>query len=181
LYGLWNGAFVVRLGIWIDKNFWGYKRNFVELADSWINIYGVLRMRCMKEILARCGYRCDLCPGYSGNIHGLEDKQRCSDGWFKYIGVRYNPDEIGCQGCLNEEEIADPDCPVRPCVKEKGFNTCGECQEFACENLKTRMNFFENRLGDLTKIPKKDYILFIEPYMSENRLLKIWKSVKDEK
>jgi len=127
----------------------------------------------MKEILARCGYRCDLCPGYSGNIESAEDRQWCSDGWFRYIGIRYAPDEIGCHGCLDEEEPADPDCPVRPCVKEKGLDNCAYCEEFPCEKLKTRMNFFEDRLGDLTKVPKEDYTMFIEPYVSKNRLLKI--------
>ena len=127
----------------------------------------------MKEILARCGYRCDLCPGYLGNIKSSEDRQRCSDGWFTYIGVRYLPEEIGCRGCLDEEEPADLNCPVRPCVKEKGVDNCAYCKDFACDKLKTRMNFFEDRLGDLTKVPKEDYHLFIEPYISKKRLLKI--------
>ena len=137
------------------------------------NIYVVLINRCMKEILARSGYRCDLCPGYSGNIHSAEDRQQCSDGWFKYIGIRYAPEEIGCRGCLDEEEPADPNCPVRPCVKEKGLDNCAYCGDFPCDKLKTRMNFFEDRLGDLTKIPKEDYATFIEPYMSKNHLLRV--------
>lgn len=66
------------------------------------------------KILARCGYRCDLCPGYIENIHSDEDRQRVSDGWFTYIGVRYLPDEIECRGCLDEEEPADPDCLSAP-------------------------------------------------------------------
>ena len=30
----------------------------------------------MKHIIARCGYRCDLCPAYIENITCLEDKER---------------------------------------------------------------------------------------------------------
>ena len=134
----------------------------------------------MKEILARCGYRCDLCPGYNGNLHTPEDKQRTSDGWFKYIGIRYSPDEIGCEGCLDEKEPADTECPVRPCVKEKGLENCGYCEDLPCDKLKTRMNFFEDRLGDLSKIPKDDYTLFIEPYVSKERLFKIRASLQKD-
>ena len=134
----------------------------------------------MKEILGRCGYRCDLCPGYIGNIHSDQDKQRVSDGWFRYIGVRYSPEEIGCRGCLDDEEPADPDCPVRPCVKEKSLKNCGYCEDFPCDKLKPRMNFFEDRIGDLTQVPEEDYHTFIEPYMSKKRLQKIHASIDKE-
>lgn len=133
----------------------------------------------MKKVMARCGYRCDLCPGYIGNIHSDQDRKQVSDGWFTYIGVRYPPEEIGCRGCLDEEEPADPNCPVRPCVEEKGLDTCAFCEEFACDKLKTRMNFFEERLGDLSNIPEEDYNKFIRPYMSKERLLRIRETIKD--
>ena len=48
----------------------------------------------MAEILARCGYRCDLCPGYVGNIQSIEDKQRVSDGWFKIKQVLTEPSSL---------------------------------------------------------------------------------------
>ena len=48
----------------------------------------------VNPLIARCGYRCDLCPAYWENIHGPEDQQRTSDGWFKYFGFRIPPDEI---------------------------------------------------------------------------------------
>ena len=49
----------------------------------------------MKEILSRCGYRCDLCLAYRPHIEAYpEDRQRLSDGWFKYFGFRIPPEEI---------------------------------------------------------------------------------------
>jgi len=127
----------------------------------------------MAEILARCGYRCDLCPAYVGNIHSAEDRQSVSDGWFKYLGFRIPVEDIGCRGCLDEEEAIDQECPVRPCVNEKGFDNCGYCREFPCDRLKTRMDFLEDRSGDLPSIPKDDFDKFIKPYMSKDRLQKI--------
>lgn len=44
-----------------------------------------------EQIVARCGFRCDLCPAYEENVHGPEDRQRASDGWFKYYGLGIPP------------------------------------------------------------------------------------------
>ena len=132
----------------------------------------------MAEILARCGYRCDLCPAYVGNIHSVEDRQRVSDGWFKYFGFRIPVEEIGCHGCLDEEELIDQECPVRPCVNERGLDNCGYCREFPCDKLKTRMDFLEDPSGDLLSVPKDDFDKFIKPYISKDRLQKIHTKTK---
>ena len=134
----------------------------------------------MEEILARCGYRCDLCPAYAGNIKDFEDRQRVSDGWFKYAGFRVPPEDIYCPGCLSDQEPVDQDCPVRPCVNEKGLENCGHCPDLPCDNLKTRMNFFEDRLGDFSSIPKDDFDNYIKPYISKDRLMKIHIMIREE-
>jgi hypothetical protein len=76
--------------------------------------------RSVQAVLARCGYRCDLCPAYRENIHGPEAaRQRTSDGWFKYYGFRIPPEQICCDGCRDERPEArhiDAACPIRPCA-----------------------------------------------------------------
>jgi hypothetical protein len=65
--------------------------------------------------LARCGYRCDLCPAYRESIRGPEDQQRTSDAWFKYYGFRIPSEQICCDGCLDERPEArriDTTCPI---------------------------------------------------------------------
>ena len=37
-----------------------------------------------KEILSRCGFRCDLCLAYKKDIGKNDQGQILSDGWFKY-------------------------------------------------------------------------------------------------
>ena len=132
----------------------------------------------MEEILGKCGYRCDLCPAYKQNIKCANDKKRCSDGWSKYLGLEIPPEEIGCGGCLNEKELADPNCPVRPCVVKNNLENCGHCKNFGCDNLKTRMNFIEENV-DLSSIPQEDSDVFIKPYQSKERLLKINKELNN--
>ena len=130
-------------------------------------------MRKKHEILSKCEYRCDLCPAYSGNIHRDDDRQRASDAWFKYFGFRVKPEEINCDGCKDNTEPIDKKCPVHPCVVQKRLDNCGYCQDMPCDKLKTRMNFIEERPINLKDVPREDYIKYIQPYLSKERLIKI--------
>jgi hypothetical protein len=127
----------------------------------------------MAEILARCGYRCDLCPGYTGNIHSDKDRQEASDGWYKYAGFRLAPEDINCPGCSGNNATLDKECPVRPCVMQKKLDNCGQCPDMPCEKLDTRMNFVEERLRVLPNVPENDFDKFLRPYASKARLAKI--------
>jgi len=135
----------------------------------------------MVEILARCGYRCDLCPAYAGNIHSARDRQNASDGWYKYAGFRVPPEKINCPGCSGDNQPQDKDCPVRPCVIQKGIDNCGYCRDMPCDKLKTRMNFFQEHIKHLSSVPRDDFKKFIQPYISKDRLLKIHSSIRKTK
>jgi hypothetical protein len=122
----------------------------------------------MNPIIARCGYRCDLCPAYRENIHGPEDQQRTSDGWFKYFGFRIPPEKIRCDGCCDERREAhriDAACPIRPCAIARGMNTCADCPECGCEHFQSRTvtrQSVEQRTG--APVPPDDYRWFVLPY-----------------
>lgn len=127
----------------------------------------------VAEIIARCGYRCDLCPAYVDNVKDDEDRRMTSDGWFKYFGFRVPPEEIGCRGC--SPDCIDKDCPVRPCAEEKGLPNCGRCDEFPCPKVESRMCFIERFLAehkDLV-VPPEDYRRFFTPYEGKERLARI--------
>ncbi len=123
----------------------------------------------MNPIIARCGYRCDLCPAYRENIHGPEDQQRTSDGWFKYYGFRISPEQICCDGCLDEHSEArriDASCPIRPCTIARCLETCGACSERGgCEHFDSRTvtrEQVEQRVG--APVQAEDYRWFVLPY-----------------
>lgn len=130
----------------------------------------------LNPIIARCGYRCDLCPAYRGNIRGPEDQQRTSDGWFKYYGFRIPPEQICCDGCLDEQSHArrtDTSCLIRPCVIARGLDTCADCSDFGCEHFQSRTvtrESVEQRIG--TPIPPQDYRWFVLPYERRDLLKK---------
>jgi hypothetical protein len=127
----------------------------------------------MKPILTRCGFRCDLCPAYKPNIvKSPQNKQKLSDGWFKYFGFRIPPENIYCEGCMTApSNLLDKDCPVRPCVIDKGFAHCGECDSYICEKLKERLIVYEEIKQKVNKeISEEDYRCFILPYENKKRL-----------
>jgi hypothetical protein len=127
----------------------------------------------VEPILTRCGYRCDLCLAYKPNVMvNPSNRQKLSDGWFKYFGFRLPPEEICCDGCMAENpKLIDKDCPVRPCVIEKGLDNCAQCDQYVCEKLMERLVVYEEvrrRVG--VEIPEDDYVCFIRAYENKRRL-----------
>jgi hypothetical protein len=134
----------------------------------------------MSEIVGRCGYRCDLCPAYTGNIHGLEERQRVSDGWFTYYGFRIPPEQILCEGCRAENPNAkriDSDCKIRACAITRGVDTCASCEKSPCDELRAKFvtrSGVEDKTG--ASVPDKDYKAYVEPYEAEKVLNRIRES-----
>ena len=131
----------------------------------------------MEPIIARCGYRCDLCPAYKTNLKSEADKKQMCDAWAKYLDSDIPPETITvCDGCL--EGDGDPTCTVRLCAIEKDIENCAHCEQFECDKIKSKMNFVEENVKvDLSSIPKEDFNLFIKPFISKECLLEIRESL----
>ena len=130
----------------------------------------------MGEILTRCGYRCDLCLAYRPMVEANpSNRQVLSDGWVKYFGFRIEPENIICDGCLADHpKTIDQECPVRPCVNERGLENCGYCDQYICEKLKDRIVEFDTIRERLQQdIPEEDRARFILPYENKLRLERI--------
>ncbi|MFX1567816.1 MAG: DUF3795 domain-containing protein [Promethearchaeota archaeon] len=88
-----------------------------------------------KALLAPCGLYCGVCA-----IHIAD---RDNNVKFKEILVDvYKPfsktsEDIKCKGCLseNQDDIFGycKICPIRDCVKSKGFESCYQCNDFPCK------------------------------------------------
>jgi hypothetical protein len=123
-----------------------------------------------KDWYGKCGCNCGRCPGFAGNAGTDADRQRCSDGWAKYLGARLKASSIRCRGCQAPEPWKDgyllPDrgCVIRPCAVESGLKTCANCSKFPCGVHGRDIDRAEvaERLGET--IPEDDYLAFIEPY-----------------
>jgi hypothetical protein len=117
------------------------------------------------EIITRCGMRCNLCPAYLPNRSDA-DLEKAAAIWAEIFDVHIPSEEIACCGCLNEREmLLDTECPVRPCVMEKGLAHCGECPDMPCPNLKRRWvdrGEIEAKIG--RRIPDDDYERYVRPF-----------------
>jgi len=127
----------------------------------------------MAEVVAKCGYRCDLCAAYEANFRGEADSERIRAAFKKYYGFDVPPDAIkACVGCQAATEAIDPECGVWPCAVERGVETCGECEAFGCEVCRSRMDAVADRVASMGEIPPDDYEAFVKPYLGRETLEK---------
>ncbi len=88
----------------------------------------------MKQLIACCGIDCENCDARMATIaNDNELREKTAQKW----SVMNNTSEItaatiNCMGCrANGIKFAycSNYCEIRKCVKEKGFDTCGDCKE----------------------------------------------------
>lgn len=88
----------------------------------------------MKQLIACCGIDCENCDARMATIaNDNELREKTAQKW----SVMNNTSEItaatiNCMGCrANGVKFAycSDYCEIRKCVKEKGFDTCGDCKE----------------------------------------------------
>jgi hypothetical protein len=133
----------------------------------------------MEKMIAKCGNRCDLCPAYYKNIDSF-DKQKISDGWFKYHGFRKPADNIGCVGCLNEGKHDRENCPIKECADKRNLENCGHCADLICDLLKHDMDIIEGAVKKHKNISKNDYNNFLRPYKNRDILIEIHGGLKNK-
>jgi hypothetical protein len=141
----------------------------------------------MRNMIAPCGTNCSGCPSYEENLLTDEDRQRCSDGWYRYHGFRLSPDKLRrCVGCqapdYEDSEHYIINCNKRRCALFNSIETCAQCSAYPCEIFGLGPDFsreqVEARLG--TPIPEDDYLAFVEPYEGVKHLDEIRASLEPE-
>ncbi len=90
-------------------------------------------------LIAACGLDCAQCEAYK--LTKAEDREG-QEALLAKWRVEYNtPDmplaAVVCDGCLAGERHGGycSACPIRACAEEKGYSTCAECDQYACEKL----------------------------------------------
>ena len=134
----------------------------------------------MEPIIAKCGYRCDRCQAFEANLRDDADKQRMSEALAKYYNCTVPTEQIRpCQGCQAADACPDENCQVYPCVQTRGLDNCGQCPDFGCAKLQTRMDTVEDCLRNHPDVPQADYDQFFRPYLSQGVLMDIHRSMHD--
>jgi hypothetical protein len=129
----------------------------------------------MAEIIARCGFRCHLCPAFKQNQTEEGDRQATAENWSAFFGVDMPPEQIKCNGCLAADDPAlalpDKGCQIRPCVIERGLDNCGPCPDYMCDKLRTRTVSYE-KVASLFRgmLSQEKYDKFFAPYDARKTL-----------
>lgn len=88
----------------------------------------------MKQLIACCGIDCENCDARIATVRNDDElKEKTAREW----SVINNAPEItaatiNCMGCRTDGAkfaYCSNYCNIRKCVYEKGFNTCGDCEE----------------------------------------------------
>jgi hypothetical protein len=127
----------------------------------------------MKAHIAKCGYRCDLCAAFKPVLTEAEKKD-ISRAFKQYFGFFVPPQDVKtCTGCQSSDEPNDKECPVFPCVRQKGIDNCAYCDDFGCGKLRQRMDVVEEIHVKQKDVPKDDFEKYFKPYLSRKTLMKI--------
>jgi hypothetical protein len=145
----------------------------------------------MTDLFSKCGATCSRCPAYRENVSSYGDRQRCSDGWHKYLGVRLDPNRCYCDGCQtpNDEQptlvIGKYGCNIRKCAVKNRVETCAHCSGYPCLAVRAQFSFDSGsreriaaRLGAL--VPEEEYLAFVEPYECHRHLDEIRAALRPE-
>jgi len=138
----------------------------------------------MPDIVARCGYKCNLCLIYRDNLKKDEkNRQRFRDSLEKYYGDKLTLEQCYCDGCMTPDtenpQRVDAGCKIRPCVIARNIENCAYCVQYPCKNVERKFverRKVEERYG--SPIPEEAYKLFIMPYESRRTLDRIRRKAK---
>lgn len=93
----------------------------------------------MIEVIAYCGYTCNLCPVFIVTQEGDEARRIALAKEYSNENYQLSPEDINCHGCTMTDENKlfkfCMECEIRLCGLEKGIENCGHCSEYPCRKL----------------------------------------------
>jgi hypothetical protein len=128
----------------------------------------------MEKMIGYCGYSCHLCAARSKDP---KVRQKLVDGWRRIFGhEHYTAENVYCEGCRSDGKIADKECKVRPCAKEKNIESCVFCEEFPCEKVS---HLLASDVGmfifckPTSKLTKEEYELCMKQFNSMGTIVEL--------
>lgn len=94
----------------------------------------------MNQLFGCCGLDCETCDARIATITNDDAlREKTAALWTQLNGVTITPEMIHCTGCRAagvKTPFCDTLCPVRNCVRQKGLDTCADCEQMdGCPTL----------------------------------------------
>src|SRR5512145_885689 len=87
----------------------------------------------MEKIIACCGLNCATCDAWIATVNNDDELRKATaEKWsVQFNAPGLSSEMINCTGCREAGAKFShcADCEIRKCVKNKGLDTCGDCQE----------------------------------------------------
>ena len=89
----------------------------------------------MKQLIACCGLDCESCDARIATVKNDDElREKTAQKWSAMNNApEITAATINCMGCRADGvkfAYCSDYCEIRKCVSGKGFNTCGDCDEF---------------------------------------------------
>jgi hypothetical protein len=84
----------------------------------------------MIKLISCCGLDCATCDARTATINNDNElQQKTAEIWSKQYSAEITAEMINCTGCREEGVKFSHcnNCQIRNCVKNKNYNTCGDC------------------------------------------------------
>ena len=86
-----------------------------------------------KKLAAVCGLFCPACTVYIGT---MEEPARLE---VLARRMKHTAEELQCHGCRSENRcfFCNSICTMSKCAADKGVDSCGQCKEYPCADLRS--------------------------------------------
>lgn len=112
----------------------------------------------MDKMIAFCGLNCTECPAFIATVKDDNaERKKVAVLWSKEFNHEIKPEDINCDGCLEESDRLFSHCKVceiRECGQEKEVKNCAYCDDFVCEKLTKFFTIAPDAKNALIKIRK---------------------------
>jgi len=110
----------------------------------------------MEKIISCCGLDCATCNAKIATLTNDNDLRiKTAEEWSVQFNSVITAEMIHCDGCrctgVHFEYCGI--CEIRNCVKEKGFETCGDCNEMSsCKKVESIHQYVPETIANLQSL-----------------------------
>lgn len=132
-------------------------------------------------MMSACGVLCSECPAYHGAAKGVAHQQRTVEAWGRIYGLSEAAEDISCGGCLgSDDELFHTSrrCKARACCRRKGFASCAECANAACDDLERAQAVWDGVPRLASTLSSADFARYARPYCGHRERLAAARAVR---
>ncbi len=102
-----------------------------------------------------CGLDCEACDAFVATKNNDNQlKAQVAQRWSKLYKRPVEASDVHCQGCKSNGTqgiYCQTICPIKPCCRKKGIDSCAQCKDFPCKDLKAVFSFCREAEEQLKK------------------------------